>query len=738
MILSVDTETWNAAHRAADGTRLPYVPTFHPQRALDAGVRRQDLVLTTAITLVSPSRDTPNPLESPNGNPPLACLSDRTDPSRLAGPQCPSPAGMGLEGGGRWLPFLGGLRPGDTMVFRMHIPEHRRMLCAWLARATILLGMNLPYDLLFLRSQPDIRPVLSPSRQFCVDLSHMNYFHSEIRPERSLKNIVSLFNLDRYDEEESLKDGHRYRNPNDRKLLEYNARDTHNTVLSIAELARRMERDHPGSDKCSDWCMRHYSGSVFLCTHLAESGVPFSEQLLQSLETDCLQRISEASRTCGEAGLICEGEGSVKSKTAFMTACAKAVDDLRPPGSPSILSDSRVVLTKKKKEFREKDTNREVMADALPHDHPLQGTLAAFDVFSTNQKLVSTYTFPLLRGPRKQKEGQFASSKIIAGRAYPSWFPTPGTVKDGRGESGGTEQGRMTCKAPPLQTLPPKVKKCIVPNTGRAIIWIDLSQIELRVAALLSGEWTLIDAFLRKADLHSETAVQVYTAEALIEKYPVLGQHADVAKWPKVCPGFSDLERQCGKHGNFTVLNLGGPGVLQRTILKKGGVTVPFEFCKKFIDAVPTIRPSLYRWQMESIERAKREHIIRLPICGISRYISGDARTIDETYRSMIVNCPIQTWAGLLMREYQLNLMGALAHYNCLIPHPRQIINIYDCTAIETPTARVPDVLSIAEEEFQRLSQPGGLWHMLEAQYGVSCPIAYEAKVQHADPTAST
>lgn len=981
MILSIDIETYGAVKRFADGRPAPAQTVFHPARAIAQGIHPKDLIVTCSVTVCSSRLERPsNAVYAPTGPappvPPRVGIGDNYADLRIPGgnpPPIPEEPGQVS-----WLPFLGALVPEDTRVFQLHSPVHRQWLAAWLSRASLLLGMNMPFDVLWLRSQPDFRPYLTPDTPI-VDLSVMNYLHSEIRPERSLKNIVSLFNIDRYDSEESLKHGNRYAHPGDPRLLSYNARDSHNTAAAISYLARRTQADHPRSDKGSDWCIRHYSDSVYLCTQLAEHGIPFSRRLLESLENSCLQRATDASRLAlTQHNLPLDGPGSQKPQLEFMEMITREIDRLRP-SQPSILSDKRVRFSDKRKQLGVTDLNREIFEMALPADHPLQAPLAAWDTAKSAQKLVSTYTYPLLRGARKPKPNKFNQPSILINdRAYPSWYPVPSQIKDGQGAEGGTEQGRMTClcggtrvvsseghlpieevvarrldvltycrrtgtlrfqapthwldagaqevfavtvrgrggeevvlatkdhrwltrkgdflttsqlrplsrtvnrtslrhvylytdhhgyprvrvrggpsgefsatlhtlnsppaeevhhkdgnrnnfarsnlvgmtrgdhrklhgsprkvrisfhcqncnaevvmrphpqhhkkfcsrkccwefrrnnyyvvdvqpagirnvycftvpqtetfvlsnglvsgncKQPAVQTLPAEVKDCIRPSSPDGVIlWADLSQIELRVAALLSGEPSLLHAYATNSDLHTETAIDIFGRDELLRKYRLpssLSPPETVSALKKV-KEFNDLERQCGKHGNFTALNRGGAETLQRTILKKGHVAVPLSFCEAEVRTRQRRRPLLWDWQEQQLVTAKRDKILTLPICGVSRFFSGSDMVIEETFRSHVVNFPIQTWAGLLMRELQIRIMRRLHHYNIYRPRIRQIINIYDATALECRyRSDLPYALSVLSFCFNELSTPGGLWYLLQRHYGHTCPIAYDTK----------
>lgn len=72
----------------------------------------------------------------------------------------------------------------------------------------------------------------------------------------------------------------------------------------------------------------------------------------------------------------------------------------------------------------------------------------------------------------------------------------------------GTTTGRFSSSNPNLQNLPKhgEIKSLFVPRAGNKFIYADYSQLELRVAAHLSQDKRLIDAYTTGVDLHQETA----------------------------------------------------------------------------------------------------------------------------------------------------------------------------------------------------------------------------------------
>jgi len=80
----------------------------------------------------------------------------------------------------------------------------------------------------------------------------------------------------------------------------------------------------------------------------------------------------------------------------------------------------------------------------------------------------------------------------------------------------GTTTGRMGCANPNLQNIPNKtelgreIRKSFVAENGFKIVSFDYSQIELRIAAFLSGDKKLIDIFKKKQDVHTAVASEVF------------------------------------------------------------------------------------------------------------------------------------------------------------------------------------------------------------------------------------
>ena len=121
------------------------------------------------------------------------------------------------------------------------------------------------------------------------------------------------------------------------------------------------------------------------------------------------------------------------------------------------------------------DTNDDTLAGIT---HPLAALLREY---RSAGKLVSTY------GPG------WAGNGLYAGRIYASW------------QQLGADSGRMACSKPNLQNLPrdKRYRRCFMAPPGRLLVKADYSQVELRIAAKVSGNKAMLAAYQAGADLHT-------------------------------------------------------------------------------------------------------------------------------------------------------------------------------------------------------------------------------------------
>ncbi len=80
----------------------------------------------------------------------------------------------------------------------------------------------------------------------------------------------------------------------------------------------------------------------------------------------------------------------------------------------------------------------------------------------------------------------------------------------------GTTTGRMASNSPNLQNIPNKtilgraIRRAFVAEQGSKLVSLDYSQIELRIAAILSHDQKLIEIFKNREDVHAGVAMRVF------------------------------------------------------------------------------------------------------------------------------------------------------------------------------------------------------------------------------------
>lgn len=704
-IISLDIETYGAAKSNHIGLLLPKQTAFHPKKSqyLD-NVANENMVLTVAVTL--PTTQTSQTLNFKS---------------------------------------LSSLDPGSTLVFQMHKPEHKQMLRAWIKQADVILGMNLQFDIQYLRFIGiDIPPTKS-----LVDLSVLNYLHSELREERSLKSLGPILGTHAY--AETLKTS-RFKKATDEKLLSYNAQDTHNTMLAIAELSKRLLKEKfDDSNEFGEYSLSFYSQSIWATIVMSENGVPMSSLKLQQLFEKLDIKAEEAVNQAKQYDLILQGEGSALSKDKFLDEVIRLIEQT---SDPDIMDKLDVTPKTKKVSFTKK--NRTTLLEYLPDDDESSDYRKALGLANNHAealKIISSYCYPLLYHRRNKPEDMSSviiplnyiplpihkpeevtlfttpaervdaaakdMSLFVKNRmthrfsgirvtrkadavAYPTWYVTPSHIKNDTGSAGGTIQGRITCKQPSAQTFPKIIKSCIRSRyDGGKVVAMDLSQAELRVAALLSGETSMIDAYNEGRDLHAERARTLWGDYDQSEEL----QHQ---------------RRQVGKMMNFADLFLSSANTMKEQVYAQsnGDIDIPLSFYQNVVKLRKEVRPQLSKWQLGLLHKAKVDHRIMLPLTGQSRTFFGDL----GKSRSEIVNFPVQTTAG--------NVTLAIQH--ALFPRlelcERMFLQIYDAIYIECPkdhVQSVQDKVNAAVEEV--VTQ--GYWSKLEEFYGRSVTLKHDMEV---------
>jgi DNA polymerase-1 len=205
-----------------------------------------------------------------------------------------------------------------------------------------------------------------------------------------------------------------------------------------------------------------------------------------------------------------------------------------------------------------------------------------------------------------------------------------------------TATGRLSSTDPNLQNIPIRteegreIRKAFIPSRDDMILLaIDYSQIELRVFAHLSGDEKLKEAFNSGADIHTETAAEVFEVEPG-EVSPNLRRHAKVI--------------------NFGIAyGMSAYGLSQ-------DLDIPVEDAQEYIDKYFDRFSGVKKYMAQTIEKVKE--------CGYAETMFGRRRYIPEINSSnyhrrsfaerTAVNTPIQGTAADIMKKSMLDVYDAL------------------------------------------------------------------------------
>jgi DNA polymerase-1 len=236
----------------------------------------------------------------------------------------------------------------------------------------------------------------------------------------------------------------------------------------------------------------------------------------------------------------------------------------------------------------------------------------------------------------------------------------------------GTTTGRMASKDPNLQNIPIRteegraIRQAFVPEHGKTLVAIDYSQIELRIAAILSGDAALVEIFKNGEDVHAGVAARVFNVAA-----------ADVTK---------NMRRQA-KVINFGILYGMGVNALRQNL---GGETTRAE-AQEFLNAYFNTFTRLAEY-LEETKAYAREHGYTRTLLGRKRHFPGMQSTapfIRAAAERMAINAPIQGTAADCMRLAMLRADAVLKERN----DATMLLQVHDELVFEVVTEVLTEVV---------------------------------------------
>jgi len=239
-----------------------------------------------------------------------------------------------------------------------------------------------------------------------------------------------------------------------------------------------------------------------------------------------------------------------------------------------------------------------------------------------------------------------------------------------------TSTGRLASSNPNLQNIPTRtelgrtIRSAFVAGTGRVLIEADYSQFELRIAAALSGEQKLIDAFNAGEDAHVRTASEIYDVPA-----------EEVTK----------SQRDAAKTINFGVLyGMSAAGLAEATGMTR---TEALAFINRYFETYA----DLDAFMKNVLAHARRTGYAETWLG--RRHYFPDLRTPDFVRRQAAeraaMNMPIQGTEADLMKLAMIRLDAELMQN---FPNAHLVMQVHDSLLVEAPKKDAPKIAKLIQE----------------------------------------
>ncbi len=323
-------------------------------------------------------------------------------------------------------------------------------------------------------------------------------------------------------------------------------------------------------------------------------------------------------------------------------------------------------------------STRESELEKMRDLHPIIGKILEYREF---QKLLSTYidTIPEMVGAEGRLHARFLQA--------------------------GTTTGRMGCENPNLQNIPiqtelgRRIRNAFIAEKGNKILSVDYSQIELRLAAILSGDKKFIEIFRNGEDVHTAVAAEVFNVS-----------RDQVTK---------DMRRQA-KVINFGILYGMGVNSLRQS-LSEGGVAVTREEAQAYFDEYFSGFYELARYLDETRTSAHTLGYTET-LFGRRRYheaIRSNIPYIRAAAERMAVNAPLQGTGADIVKLAMVRIDAYLRQAG-LEKDISLILQVHDELVFEVKEALVEKVSAKVKEIMERV---------LDGKETRGVPIVAEASV---------
>ncbi len=266
---------------------------------------------------------------------------------------------------------------------------------------------------------------------------------------------------------------------------------------------------------------------------------------------------------------------------------------------------------------------------------------------------------------------------------YVETLPTLISTKTGRIHTSYNQTvaatGRLSSSDPNLQNIPIRdefgksIRRGFVPEKGYVLMAADYSQIELRLAAHLSGDGNMIRAFTEGTDIHNLTASSVF------------GVALDQVE--------SEMRRQAKIINFATIYGVSPYGLSQQADISVKDASL---FIERYFETYPGVRA----YVDETIAFA-REHGYVKTLLGRKRAVLGinsDDKFPREGAERIAINTPIQGTSADMIKVAMINIAADLSEHKM---KSKMILQVHDELVFEVHESERDEIQSLVKDRME-------------------------------------
>ncbi|MFA5318256.1 MAG: DNA polymerase I [Patescibacteria group bacterium] len=242
-----------------------------------------------------------------------------------------------------------------------------------------------------------------------------------------------------------------------------------------------------------------------------------------------------------------------------------------------------------------------------------------------------------------------------------------------------TATGRLSSTDPNLQNIPVrteegrKIRKAFIAKPGYKLVAADYSQIELRLAAAMSGDKIMLQAFKNNEDIHAATAAAINDVKL-----------KDVTK----------EMRRAAKAVNFGILYGQGPFGLSQT------ASIPQWQAKEFIDKYFKKFSGVKKWINDNIKKAEKAEMSET-LFGRIRHmpeINSSNLQIKKGAERIAMNTPLQGTAADIMKIAMVKTQQELEKFS---NNANILLQVHDELIIEVKNDLVEKIAKLVKKTME-------------------------------------